>query len=197
MSSWKDIFHSQRGCGPHCSRWRDGIGLLGLLTLDRLPLVEAIDRQDATPPPIGLFLNIGEVRTVSHLALIGLRPPVGSLHQCGIKPQRSGSSDTTPVSWLRRITSRSWLGAGRIVVRALRHRRGHGYARQPGSNHSAAIARRALSLRFRRAGIANNRTRKSQACPSDSIWRTRSMVPWQYGHSRVVKCRGVRAIWAS
>jgi hypothetical protein len=36
-------------------------------------------------------------RTVSHLALIGLRPPVGSLHQYGIRPQRSGSSETSPV----------------------------------------------------------------------------------------------------
>jgi hypothetical protein len=41
--------------------------------------------------------NVGSVRTVSHLALIGLRPPLGSLHQCGIKPQRSGSRDSSPV----------------------------------------------------------------------------------------------------
>ena len=32
---------------------------------------------------------------VSHLALIGLRPPFGSSHQCGMRPQRSGSSDTS------------------------------------------------------------------------------------------------------
>src|SRR5262249_13044055 len=41
--------------------------------------------------------NVGRSRTVSHLALMGLRPPVGSLHQYGIKPQRSGSSVTFPV----------------------------------------------------------------------------------------------------
>src|SRR3954471_18260562 len=41
--------------------------------------------------------NVGRSRTVSHLALIGLRPPVASLHQYGIRPQRSGSSDTSPV----------------------------------------------------------------------------------------------------
>jgi hypothetical protein len=40
----------------------------------------------------------GTSATVSHLALIGLRPPLGSLHQYGMKPQRSGSSKTLPVS---------------------------------------------------------------------------------------------------
>jgi hypothetical protein len=34
---------------------------------------------------------------VSHLALIGLRPPAGSLHQCGMRPQRKGSSVISPV----------------------------------------------------------------------------------------------------
>src|SRR6516164_11079913 len=55
--------------------------------------------------------NEGSVLTVSHVALIGLRPPLRSSHQYGIRPQRSGSSETSPVLWLRRITSRSWLGA--------------------------------------------------------------------------------------
>src|SRR6266550_1529408 len=41
--------------------------------------------------------NVGRSRTVSHLALLGLRPPIGSVHQYGIKPQRNGSSDTSPV----------------------------------------------------------------------------------------------------
>src|SRR5262249_39153487 len=41
--------------------------------------------------------KLGRSRTVSHLALIGLRPPVGSWHQCGMSPQRNGSSDTSPV----------------------------------------------------------------------------------------------------
>src|SRR6266699_6176003 len=41
--------------------------------------------------------NVGRSRTVSHLALIGLRPPVGSWHQYGVRPQRSGSRDTSPV----------------------------------------------------------------------------------------------------
>jgi hypothetical protein len=36
-------------------------------------------------------LKLGNVRTVSHLALIGLRPPLGALHHCGIKPQRMSS----------------------------------------------------------------------------------------------------------
>src|SRR5204863_7645718 len=35
---------------------------------------------------------VGRSRAVSHLALIGLRPPVGSLHQYGIRPQRSGAT---------------------------------------------------------------------------------------------------------
>src|SRR6266436_236580 len=37
----------------------------------------------------------GRSRTVSYLALIGFRPPFGSLHQYGIRPQRNGSSDTS------------------------------------------------------------------------------------------------------
>src|SRR5207249_11704568 len=41
--------------------------------------------------------NVGRFGTVSYFALIGLRPPVGSLHQYGIRPQRSGSSETSPV----------------------------------------------------------------------------------------------------
>jgi hypothetical protein len=42
----------------------DGIGLLALLAPHRAPLVEAVHRQDAATPA-----------AVSHLALIGLRPP--------------------------------------------------------------------------------------------------------------------------
>src|SRR5947207_13064945 len=38
--------------------------------------------------------KLGRSRTVSHFALMGLRPPVGSVHQYGMRPQRSGSSDT-------------------------------------------------------------------------------------------------------
>jgi TIR domain len=70
----------------------------------------------APPPPMQrrrayASRNIGRLATVSALALIGFRPPFGSLHQYGIRPQRSGSSETSPVLWLRRMTSRSWLGA--------------------------------------------------------------------------------------
>jgi hypothetical protein len=32
----------------------------------------------------------GEVRTVSHLPLIGFLPPFGSVHQCQMSPQRNG-----------------------------------------------------------------------------------------------------------
>src|SRR5438552_18095971 len=38
--------------------------------------------------------KLGRSRTVSHFALMGLRPPVGSVHQYGMGPHRSGSSDT-------------------------------------------------------------------------------------------------------
>ena len=48
-------------------------------------------------PDTNLSMNVGRSRTVSHLALIGLPPPDGSLHQYGISPQRSGSSVTSPV----------------------------------------------------------------------------------------------------
>src|SRR5262249_42355608 len=37
-----------------------------------------------------LAISLSKRRQGPHLALIGLRPPVGSLHQYGIKPQRSG-----------------------------------------------------------------------------------------------------------
>ena len=47
----------------------------------------------------------------SAFAFIGLRPPFGSLHQYGISPQRKGSSETSPVSRLRRMTRSSWLEA--------------------------------------------------------------------------------------
>src|SRR5262245_9365352 len=61
--------------------------------------------------------KVGKSRTVSHLALMGFRPPFGSLHQYGMRPQRSGSSDTSPVLCLRRMTSNSWLGAARSEER--------------------------------------------------------------------------------
>ena len=80
-------------------------------SLDGLPLEEAVDRHDAAAPAVSIPKGVGSSRTVSHLALIGLRPPDGSLHQYGMSPQRSGSSDTSPVLWLRRMTSSSWLGA--------------------------------------------------------------------------------------
>src|SRR5256885_6895192 len=35
--------------------------------------------------------NVGSVATVSAFALIGLRPPFGSLHQYGMRPHRNGS----------------------------------------------------------------------------------------------------------
>ena len=61
------------------AEWRavlqcDGIGLLRPPPLDRLPLVEAVHRQDATTHAIGVAEKVGRSRTVSHLALIGLRP---------------------------------------------------------------------------------------------------------------------------
>ena len=59
---------------------RDGKRLLSLLPLDRLPLEEAVDRDDTASPAIGIPEG-GRLRTVSHLALIGLRPPFESRHQ--------------------------------------------------------------------------------------------------------------------
>jgi hypothetical protein len=58
---------------------RDGVGVFCSLSLDRLPLKN---------PSTGRMhrrlryasRNVGSVEMVSHLALIGLRPPVGSLH---------------------------------------------------------------------------------------------------------------------
>jgi hypothetical protein len=44
--------------------------------------------------------GVAERRKVAHgltLGIDGLRPPFGSAHQCGMWPQRIGSSDTSPV----------------------------------------------------------------------------------------------------
>jgi hypothetical protein len=86
------------------------VRLLRPLASDRPPFEEAVHRHDAAPRAVA-SRNEGRSRTVSDLALIGFRPPLGSVHQCGISPQRSGSSDASPVLWLRRMTSSSWLGA--------------------------------------------------------------------------------------
>ena len=48
--------------------------------------------------------NVGSRAMDSARALIGLRPPSGSLQPCGISPQRSSSSVRSPVSWFSRIT---------------------------------------------------------------------------------------------
>jgi hypothetical protein len=65
----------------------NGIGLLGPMALDGLHL-----KKPSTGRMQRLFRyasrNIGSRATVSALALIGLRLPVGSLHQCGISPHR-------------------------------------------------------------------------------------------------------------
>jgi hypothetical protein len=81
-----------------------------VLSVDRLPLEEAVHRQNAAAPAVGVAEH-GSVPTVSHLALIGLRPPFGSAQKQGMRPQRNRSIDTAPVWRLRRITSSSWLGA--------------------------------------------------------------------------------------
>ena len=49
------------------------------LRLDRLPLVKSIDRKNAAPLAIG----VAKQRQLGDglVALIGLRPPFGSLHQ--------------------------------------------------------------------------------------------------------------------
>src|SRR5438094_6789875 len=83
-TEWRAIFHC------------DGVGLLCLLTLDRLPLKEAVYRHNERRLRYA-SRNVGRFGTVSYFELIGLRPPVGSLHQYGIRPQRSGSSETSPV----------------------------------------------------------------------------------------------------
>src|SRR5258708_427512 len=82
----------------------NGKGLLRLLALDSLPLKN---------PSTGTMQrrlryasrNVGRFGTVSHFALIGFRPPFGSLHQYGISPHRNGSSDTSPVWSLLRMPS--------------------------------------------------------------------------------------------
>jgi hypothetical protein len=69
-------------------------------------------RNRPRPQPVGLcdeFVgsrgisarNGGRLRTVSHLALVSLRPPFGSWHQYGMKPQRKGSRETWPVSTMK------------------------------------------------------------------------------------------------
>jgi hypothetical protein len=57
--------------------------------------------------------NVGSRATVSALALIGLRPPVGSSHQYGINPHRSGSSRR--LAGLMIATDDEELLAGRAV----------------------------------------------------------------------------------
>src|SRR5262249_62272245 len=55
--------------------------------------------------------NVGNREMVSAFALIGLRPPLGSLHQYGIRPHFRKSSDRSPVRGFWRIMSSSWQGA--------------------------------------------------------------------------------------
>src|SRR6478672_4224803 len=75
---------------------RNREGLLCFGAFDGHPLVEAVHGKDAATRSISVA-KVGSVCTVSHLALMGLRPPCGSLHQFGIRPQRSGSSETSPI----------------------------------------------------------------------------------------------------
>jgi hypothetical protein len=81
----------KRAAVPH----GDGIGLFGP-PFDRLPLEEAVDRHNTAASAIGVAEGQQLVHGL-HLASIGFRPPFGSSRQWGIRPQRSGSSDTWPV----------------------------------------------------------------------------------------------------
>jgi hypothetical protein len=54
---------------------------------------------------------MGSFEMLSALALMGLRPPVRSLHQYGIRPHLIRSSERSPVLWFCRMMSSSWLGA--------------------------------------------------------------------------------------
>ena len=63
------------------------------------PLVEAAVKEvtdDLSGPLLARVAEIEARLAASHLALIGLRPPFGSLHN-GMSPQRSGSSHTSPI----------------------------------------------------------------------------------------------------
>jgi hypothetical protein len=74
----------------------DGIGLLGFLPLDRLPLEEAVDRDDTAPPAIG----ISEGRETMYGLAFGvdrLAPAFRGPAPIGNKTQRKGSRDTSPV----------------------------------------------------------------------------------------------------
>jgi hypothetical protein len=54
---------------------------------------------------------MGELATVSDLALIGFFSAFRYLAQCGTRPQLSRSRRRWPVSGFSRITGADWLGA--------------------------------------------------------------------------------------
>src|SRR4029077_6307958 len=66
----------------------DGIGLFGLLSLDRLPFEEAIDRHDAPPPAIGVAEG---GQTVDGLAFGVDRLAATLLSQCKRTPSAHGA----------------------------------------------------------------------------------------------------------
>jgi hypothetical protein len=72
----------------------NGIGLLCPHSFDGTPLKEAFNGNDAATLGVGAP-KVGSLTTLSALPLIGLRPPVGSSHPCGIRPTIGRWSDYT------------------------------------------------------------------------------------------------------
>jgi hypothetical protein len=86
------------------------VGLLSPCASDGAPFKEAINGHNAASLGISLP-ELGSRNTLSAFALMGLTPPSGSVHQCGINPYLIRSSERSPVLWFSRMTSSSWLGA--------------------------------------------------------------------------------------
>jgi hypothetical protein len=55
--------------------------------------------KSATVPPSGKADTSGGATEQSSSPVIGLQPPLGSVHQCGIKPHLIRSSERSPVLW--------------------------------------------------------------------------------------------------
>jgi hypothetical protein len=77
-------------------RHGDRVGLLRLLPLDRLPSEETVHRHDAAALAEALA-NLGRSRSLSYLALLGCARAWDQRTNMESGPQRSGSSDISPV----------------------------------------------------------------------------------------------------
>src|SRR4029077_404735 len=94
------------GCVLH----GDGVGLFGLLSLDRLPFEEAIDRQDAPPLAISLLKR----RECPERLAFGVdRLPATLLSQCKRTPSAHGAR------WGGQNEPGRWQNLRGILVRHL------------------------------------------------------------------------------